>query len=58
MVGDLNGMRRTTGYILAIGGIKVIWILKIQYVMALFTIKAKYVDTTMESKELIWLKRF
>ena len=57
MVGDLEGGTSTTSYVFTIRGTIVSWISKIQQVVALSTIEAKYVIATKVSKELIWLKR-
>jgi hypothetical protein len=54
MAGDKDSRRNTTGYVFTIGGTTVSWILKLQKVVALSTIEAKYVATTEASKEMIW----
>ena len=58
MEGDRDNRRRTTGCVFNVGGITVIWVSKIQSVVALSTIEAEYVVATEVSKEMIWLQRF
>jgi hypothetical protein len=58
MAGDKDSRRSTTGYVFTIGGTTVSWILKLQKVVALSTIEAKYVAATEASKDMIWLQRF
>ena len=58
MVGDRDNRRSTTRYVFTIGGTTVSWVSKIQSVVALSTIEAKYVVATEASKEMIWLQRF
>jgi hypothetical protein len=58
MVGDKDRMRVTTRYFFTVGGAKVSWISKIQKVVALSSIEAKYVVSIEASKEMIWLHRF
>jgi hypothetical protein len=55
MAGDKDRRRSTTGYVFTIGGTTIIWISKLQKVVALSTIEAKYVVSTEASKEMIWL---
>ena len=45
----------TTGYVFTVGGTIVSWILKLQKVVALLAMEAKYVVATEASKEMIWL---
>ena len=58
MVGDKDSRRSTTGYVFTVGGTKLSWISKLQPVVALSTMEAKYVAATEASKEMIWLQRF
>ena len=58
MEGDKNGKRITIGYVFAVGGKTISWILKLKNVVALSTKKAEYVTATEASKEMIWLQRF
>ena len=43
------------GYVFTIGGKAIIWISKLQKVVALSTTEAEYVAATEASKEMIWL---
>ena len=58
MEGDKNNMICTTWYIFTIYGTTVSCISKLQKVVALSTMEAKYVVATKGSKEIIWLQRF
>jgi hypothetical protein len=58
MVGDKYRRRSTTRYVFIVGGIIVSWISKLQKVVALSTMKEKYVVSREASKEMIWLHRF
>ena len=58
MAGDKDNRRSTTWYFFTVGGTTVSWISKLQKVVALSTIEAKYVSTIEASKEMIWLQRF
>ena len=58
MAGEKDSRRRTTGYLFTVGGIAISWISKLQQVVALSTMEAKYVAATEASKEMIWLQRF
>jgi hypothetical protein len=55
MEGDKDSRRSTTGYVFTIGGTTVSWISKLQKVVSLSTMEAKYVAATEASKEMIWL---
>ncbi|KAH9324383.1 hypothetical protein KI387_004561, partial [Taxus chinensis] len=55
MDGDLDGMRKTTGYILTVGGMIVSWILRLQKVVTFSTTEEEYVVATEASKEMIWM---
>ena len=57
MGGDKDSRRSTKRYVFNVGGIIVSWISKLQKVVALSSIEAKYVSTTKASKEMIWLQR-
>jgi hypothetical protein len=46
MAGDKDSRRSTTWYVFTIGGTTVSWISKLQKVVALSTIEAKYVAAT------------
>ena len=58
MAGDRDSSRSTTGYVFTVGGTAVSWISRLQRVVALSIIEAKYVSLTEASKEMIWLQRF
>ena len=58
MVFDKDNRRRTTGYVLTVGGTTVSWILKLQNVVALSTTEAVHVVATKASKKMIWIQRF
>jgi hypothetical protein len=58
MEGDKANTRNTIGYVFTVGGTIISWILKLQKVVALLTMEAKYVVATEVSKEMIWLQRF
>jgi hypothetical protein len=50
MEGDKDSRRSTIGYVFTIGGTSVNWILKLQMVVALSKIEAKYVAAIDASK--------
>ncbi|KAE8703505.1 hypothetical protein F3Y22_tig00110469pilonHSYRG00245 [Hibiscus syriacus] len=54
--GGLDKSKYTTGYVFKIVGGAVIWVSKLQSVVATSTTKAEYVAATQASKEAIWLK--
>jgi hypothetical protein len=58
MTGEKYSKRSTIGYVFTIRGTTVSWISKLQKIISLSTTKAKYVDATEASKEMIWLQRF
>ena len=58
MVGDKESRRSTTGHVFTVGGTTKSWISKLQHVVSLSTMEAKYVAATEASKEMIWLQRF
>jgi hypothetical protein len=58
MADDKYSRRSTTAYVFTIGRTIVSCILKLQKVVALSTIEAKYVVATEARKEIIWLQRF
>jgi hypothetical protein len=58
MEGDKDSRRSTIGYAFIVGGTTIIWILKLQKVVALSTTEEEYVVATEASKEMIWLQRF
>ena len=53
MAGDKDSTRSTTRYVFTLGGTKISWISKLQQVVALSTIEAKYVSTIEATKEMI-----
>ncbi|KAE8655288.1 Pentatricopeptide repeat-containing protein [Hibiscus syriacus] len=53
---DLDKNKSTTGYVFKFAGGVVSWVLKLQSVVATYTIEVEYVATTQASKEAIWLK--
>ena len=55
MAGDKYSKMRTTRYVFIISGTIVIWISKLQKVVALSTTKTDYVTTIEASKAMIWL---
>jgi hypothetical protein len=54
--GDLDHIIYTSGYVFNLFGGEIIWMRKIQAVMALSTTEAEYMTTTHASKEAVWLK--
>jgi hypothetical protein len=58
MACDKYSRRSTTGYVFIVGGKIISWISKLQKVVALSTMEAKYVVATEASKEIIWLYIF
>ena len=58
MAGDRDNIRSTTGYVFTVAGTTVSWVSKLQSVVALSTMEAKYVTAREASKEMIWLQRF
>jgi hypothetical protein len=50
--------RRRTIDVFTVGGETISWISKLQKVVSLSTMEAKYVVATQDSKEIIWLHRF
>ncbi|KAH9301073.1 hypothetical protein KI387_012656, partial [Taxus chinensis] len=58
MVGDVDNMRRTTGYVYTVGGTKVSWISRLQKLVALSTTETEYVAATEASKKMIWSQQF
>ena len=50
MAGDRENRRSTTGYVFSVGGTTVSWVSKIQSVVALLTMEAKYVASIEASK--------
>ena len=58
MAGDKDGMRSTTGYVFTVGGTIVIWISKLQQVVALSTMEAEYVSAIEASKKIVCMQRF
>ena len=53
MAGDKDNRRSTIGYVFAMGGTIVSWISKLQQVVSLSTMEAKYVAAIEASKEMI-----
>ncbi len=58
MVADRDNMRSTTGYVFNVGGTTIIWVSKLQSVVALSIMEGEYVAATEASKKMIWLQRF
>ena len=58
MASNKDSRRSTTWYFFIVGGTTIIWISKLQKVVALLTTEAEYVVSTEASKEMIWLHRF
>jgi len=58
MVGDRDNRRSTKRYVFTVGGTIVSWVSKLQNVVSLSTMEAKYVAPIEVSKEMIWLQRF
>ena len=58
MVGDKYNKRSKKRYAFTMGGTIVSWISKLQKVVSLSTMEAKYVAATEGSKEMIWLHSF
>ena len=55
--GDINDRRSTTGCTFFIGGRAICWNNKRQPTIALSTTKAKYMSSTHDTKEAIWLRK-
>lgn len=55
MAGDIDGRKRTTGYVYTLGGTAVSWVSKLRKIVAFSTTEAEYVAVTEASKEMIWL---
>ncbi|KAH9321845.1 hypothetical protein KI387_016484 [Taxus chinensis] len=58
MAGDVDSRRSMTGYVYTVGGKTIIWISRLQKLVAFSTIEAEYVAATEASKEMIWLHKF
>ena len=58
MAGDRDNRRSTTWYLFTVGGTTIIWVSKLQSVVALSTTEAEHVAAIKASKEMIWLQRF
>ena len=58
LVGDIDNMQSTVGYVFTVGGAAVSWVSRLQKVNALSTIQAEYVVATKATKEMIWLQFF
>ena len=56
--GDLDKRKSTTGYVFTLAGRAVSWVLKLQIVVSLSTIEAKYIVATQVCKEVIWIQKF
>ena len=56
MAGDRDNRRSTTGYVFTVGGTTLNWVLKMENVVALSTMEAKYVAAIETSKEMIGYK--
>ncbi|KAH9667758.1 Integrase catalytic domain-containing protein [Citrus sinensis] len=55
--GDLDKRKSTTGYVFILAGSAVSWVSKLQIVVALSTIEAKYMAATQVCKESVWIQR-
>ena len=55
--GDLDKRKSTIGYVFTLAGGAVSWVSKLQTVVALSTIEAKYMAATQACKEAIWIQR-
>ena len=55
-VGDLDQRKSTTGYVFTLAEGVVSWWSKLQTVIALSTIEAKYMAITEACKEAIWIQ--
>jgi hypothetical protein len=55
--GDLDKRRSTTGYVFTLAGGAVIWLSKLQSVVAISTTEAEYMAATQACKEAIWIQR-
>ena len=54
--GEVDHRRSTTGYIFNVGNTTVSWMSRLQKIVTLSTIEAKYVAMIEASKEMIWLQ--
>eukprot|EP00253_Pinus_taeda_P013675 PITA_13675 len=54
--GDLDKRRSTSGYVFTLVGGAIIWMSKLQNIVALSTTEAKYIAASHACKEAIWLK--
>lgn len=58
MADDRDSRRSMIGYVFTVGGTFISWVSKMQSVIALSTMEAKYDVAIEASKEMIWLQRF
>lgn len=58
MAGDVDTRKSTTGYLYTFAGATVSWVSRLQRVVALSTIEAKYIAATKACKEMLWMQRF
>ncbi|GAA0170424.1 hypothetical protein LIER_40959 [Lithospermum erythrorhizon] len=58
MVGDIDSMRSTSGYLFTYTGGALSWQSKLQKCVALSTTEAEYIAMTGCCKEMLWHKRF
>jgi len=56
--GDKHRRRRTTRYVLIVDETIVSRISKLKNIVSLSTMEAKYVVSTVDNKDMIWLLRF
>ena len=55
LVGNVDIIRSTTGYVYTLGGTAVSWGSQLQKIVALSTTEAEYIAVIEASKEMVWL---
>ena len=58
MASDKDSRGSTIRYVISMSGTTVSWISKLQKVLAVSSIEAKYVVAIEVSKDMVWLQRF
>ena len=58
MSGDVDSIRSTSGHVMTYVGGALLWQSRLQKVVVLSTIEAKYIVVVEAEKELIWMRDF
>lgn len=58
LIGDIDTMWSTTGYIFTIGGVVVSWVFWLKKINTLSTTEGEYGVATKVAKEIIWIQFF